>query len=397
MNSLLKNYVLTLSPLIYGFGICYVCSCRSDYNKNGTRCYKYYKHASWEEAYSTCTHDNASLIKIDDVNAFKLSLVQSILAETKIEIWVGARRKPGTTIIQWFDGDNVSRFWYTGEPNDAREECVEAKYYSHPSSLNHLQCEHKLPFVCDGQCRSDYTRNGTICSKYFANAVSWEDADRRCKGDNSTLFKIDTRDTLSLLQSIMTNNAVPSIWVGARRNSYSSEFQWINGANVSQFWGDGEPNNNGGNENCVILALGTPGFLNDQSCKISIPFVCEAQDASEQLTTPGVTSQRTPRDKSNFVTETSAQLTTQGVINKGAPEDKSDTTLLAVKIAVPSFVVGLLSGALTAVACIYLKRRKRQTPAYDDTATAANPSAYVQNYSYLSTIDNELHHYDTVK
>ncbi|KAH3780149.1 macrophage mannose receptor 1-like isoform X2 [Dreissena polymorpha] len=418
MNSLFKNYLLTFSLLIYGFGICYVCSCRSDYIKNGTRCYKHFPtQVTWEQANTTCTHDNAYLIKIDDVNEFKL--LQSIQAGTGRHIWVGARRKPGMTIIKWLDGDNVSQFWDNGEPNDVREECVELYHYNYPASLNDLQCEKELPFVCEGQCRGDYTINGTICSKYFADAVSWEGANRRCKRDNSTLFKMDTRNTLSLLQSIITNNVVRRIWVGARRKSNTNEFQWINGASVSQFWKNGEPNNQGGDENCVNLGIGA-GFLNDRSCSENNAFVCEAQDTSVLLTTPGVTSKGAPQntfglvtkryvllttpgvtrkaaahDKSDVVTKPSLLLTTPGVASDGAPEDKSDTTLLAVKIAVP-LVVGLLSGALTAVVCIYLKRKKRQTSSDGDHTTAANSAASEHAY-YFSPIDNECHEYETVK
>ncbi|KAH3733930.1 hypothetical protein DPMN_040369 [Dreissena polymorpha] len=107
--------------------------------------------------------------------------------------------------------------------------------------------------------------------------------------------------------------------------------------------------------------MGTPGFLTEVQCTYEFPFLCEvAQEASEQLTTPLVSSQGTPRDISDLVTETSAQLTTQGAKSKGAPEDKSDRTLLAVKIAVPSVVSGLLCGAVMAVVCTYLMRRKRQ-------------------------------------
>ncbi|KAH3779909.1 hypothetical protein DPMN_157718 [Dreissena polymorpha] len=397
MDSHFKNYFLAVSLLIYGFGICYVCSCRKGYTEDGAKCYKYFaEHVSWDRAYNTCKADDSSLIKMEELTMFKL--VQSILVDTgRGRLWVGARRRPSSKIIQWSDGDNVSRFWNTGHPNNDRYECVAATNQKYNASLNDRQCDQKLSFVCEGKCRSDYTLYRNICYKYFADAVSWEEAVRQCKVDNSTLIKIDTSDSLLLLESILSNNAVSSIWVGARRKSDSRVFQWINGANVRDFWNTGEPNNHRGIEDCVDFVMGTPGFLNEMACTDYYPFVCEAQDASEQLTTPGVTSKRTPRDKSNLVTETSAQLTTQGVISKGAPEDKFDTTLLAVKIAVPSIVIGLLSGALTAVACIYLKRRKRQTPAYDDTATAANPSASVDNNSYLSPIDNELHDYDTVK
>ncbi|KAH3780216.1 hypothetical protein DPMN_158027 [Dreissena polymorpha] len=110
----------------------------------------------------------------------------------------------------------------------------------------------------------------------------------------------------------------------------------------------------------------------------------------------GVTSKGAPQNTSDLVTEPSLLLTTPGVTGDGAPEDKSDTTLLAVKIAVPLVVVGLLSGALTAVVCIYLKRKKRQTSSDGDHTTAANSAASEHAY-YLSPIDNECHEYETIK
>ena len=72
-----------------------------------------------------------------------------------------------------------------------------------------------------------------------------------------------------------SENVVSSIWVGARKTSNSREFQWINGANVSQFWKIGEPNNHNGIEDCVDFVMGTPGFLTEVQCTYEFPFLCE--------------------------------------------------------------------------------------------------------------------------
>lgn len=67
------------------------------------------------------------------------------------------------------------------------------------------------------------------------------------------------------------------IWMGATNHDYPGEFVWIQTGNDMLFpeWGTGQPNNVGGDQNCVILMRNRTG--NDVSCLMRFEFVCEKE------------------------------------------------------------------------------------------------------------------------
>lgn len=82
-------------------------------------------------------------------------------------------------------------------------------------------------------------------------------------------------DMLKKHQSL-TNEGV---WLGLERRA-GSTFYWVDGTPLSyQAWGGGEPNNSGGNENCVQMYKGggNAGMWNDTPCdyEVSPGVLCQ--------------------------------------------------------------------------------------------------------------------------
>ena len=67
-------------------------------------------------------------------------------------------------------------------------------------------------------------------------------------------------------------------WIGLHRDPKDkSQWLWVDGSNaVYTNWDKGEPNNDGGTEDCVgIPSYLAPAKWSDMACNISLFFVCE--------------------------------------------------------------------------------------------------------------------------
>lgn len=65
-------------------------------------------------------------------------------------------------------------------------------------------------------------------------------------------------------------------WIGGSDEAFEGHFSWTDHTPFDVvFWDDGEPNNAGGNENCVHLASWANGRWNDIPCEPALPYVCQ--------------------------------------------------------------------------------------------------------------------------
>ena len=60
-------------------------------------------------------------------------------------------------------------------------------------------------------------------------------------------------------------------WIGLFKNTEDSKWYWVDGTPLEghfEYWGEGEPNNYGGDENCGHF-FGEPTTWNDASCEFT--------------------------------------------------------------------------------------------------------------------------------
>ena len=115
------------------------------------------------------------------------------------------------------------------------------------------------------------------------DSQSWQQSQEFCTAWGGTLaiHGVKTLENRKkLIQDLSVNN-VP-FWIGAADIAAEGNWIWVNGERASSselIWLSGEPNNKGGNEDCVLVygnrASSQVGRVNDAVCTISHRGLCE--------------------------------------------------------------------------------------------------------------------------
>lgn len=107
-----------------------------------------------------------------------------------------------------------------------------------------------------------------------AELRSWGDARVLCQGRGGDLAIIQGAGEQELLAAWIAGTKPH--WIGLGDQAVEGDFLWVDGAAPTvKFWGAGEPNNSGGNEDCVQL-IASSGLWNDLACGNLMASVCES-------------------------------------------------------------------------------------------------------------------------
>eukprot|EP00210_Caulerpa_lentillifera_P005946 g5681.t1 len=112
--------------------------------------------------------------------------------------------------------------------------------------------------------------------KLIPTESTWNQAARFCRRDGGSLVVVESSEELAFVAGVSSPDGS---WVSAKMNKKSFDFEWTNGRALfsnSSYWGIGEPNDYGGNEDCVhIDQRGISGNLNDENCESKLSFICQ--------------------------------------------------------------------------------------------------------------------------
>eukprot|EP00092_Neocalanus_flemingeri_P025442 GFUD01027584.1.p1 GENE.GFUD01027584.1~~GFUD01027584.1.p1 ORF type:complete len:220 (-),score=33.53 GFUD01027584.1:291-950(-) len=125
---------------------------------------------------------------------------------------------------------------------------------------------------CCNCCPTGWEKYGTSCYKYFSAPLNWLDAQSVCVLHQGWLATIESAGENGFIDGIATDKA----WIGGFRilPAVSPFWAWIDGYTFAYTnWATGEPNNEGGNQNCVQMY--TDGYWDDVECKYRKAYVCE--------------------------------------------------------------------------------------------------------------------------
>lgn len=66
-------------------------------------------------------------------------------------------------------------------------------------------------------------------------------------------------------------------WIGGNDIDAEGQWRWVTSGNPLTFtdWAPGEPNNTGGNEDCLLLLPNTAYQWNDATCSTRSLYICE--------------------------------------------------------------------------------------------------------------------------
>ncbi|ROL29815.1 Macrophage mannose receptor 1 [Anabarilius grahami] len=213
---------------------------------------------NWTEAQRYCRENYTDLATVDnmnDMNELKKSVNDG-------RVWIGLK-KTSVDKWQWSSGDPALYLnWATGQP-DGKDECgfmTNGQWHDWP-------CSKSLTFICSSS-------NNVSTGLVFVNQwMNWREAQSHCRQNHIDLVSVRNQNANQQVQQIISGRLLSGsrIWIGLFRDSW----QWSDQSNSSfRYWNTGEPDNNGGNENCAAIERNAQGKWNDISCNNQLPFVC---------------------------------------------------------------------------------------------------------------------------
>ncbi|XP_061597873.1 lactose-binding lectin l-2-like [Cololabis saira] len=118
------------------------------------------------------------------------------------------------------------------------------------------------------------------CYKYVATPMIWADAELNCLSQGANLVSIHSQDEENFVK-LLIRNFDPSerpTWIGLSDAEKNGSWFWSDGSKLSfSNWNLGEPNNSGGNEECVHTSFGAAKIWNDWICSGGNAFVCKTR------------------------------------------------------------------------------------------------------------------------
>ncbi|XP_043569188.1 lectin-like [Chiloscyllium plagiosum] len=128
-----------------------------------------------------------------------------------------------------------------------------------------------------GDCPGGFVYFG-YCYKFVPIEKTWIEAELHCQdlapgGHLASLHWMEQYNVLAEMIHNSQNNYVPA-WIGLSDIHKEGTFLWSDGsASDFMFWAKGEPNDNGGREECVQI-LFKKTHWNDLSCNSKLCFLC---------------------------------------------------------------------------------------------------------------------------
>ncbi|XP_053335428.1 CD209 antigen-like protein E [Clarias gariepinus] len=104
---------------------------------------------------------------------------------------------------------------------------------------------------------------------------NWTESRQDCIKRGADLVIINSREEQEFI--IKQVNGKIQAWIGLSDRETEGEWKWVDGTPLTtEFWASGEPNNGGGDENCVEFYSGDTGnFWNDLKCFTKLKWICE--------------------------------------------------------------------------------------------------------------------------
>lgn len=113
--------------------------------------------------------------------------------------------------------------------------------------------------------------------------MTWAEAKAYCENVGGYLATVESQEEYNKIVELATASGRKVLWLGAQKNT-NQIFEWITGETFDySYWLSGEPNNDGGNENFLVMFLvngqwvwaDVPNDLSSYYGEDSVGFICE--------------------------------------------------------------------------------------------------------------------------
>ncbi|MBN3271514.1 MRC1 protein, partial [Polyodon spathula] len=209
---------------------------------------------TWQEAQSYCRNQGRDLPSIQD-QARVNKLISLIPSTSDSDHWIGLYHNKESW--QWSSGGDV--IYSNWEP------------YLFCASVNaeggweDSFCNQRNYFMC-------YSENSNIAERYtlIVELKTWTEAQQYCRKQHTDLVSIKNA---SENEEIVKKAQGRTFWIGL----FNEPWKWSHQGDNYTFhtWSNGQPDNLGGNQNCVRMKTG--GWI-DCGCNNQNPFYCEGED-----------------------------------------------------------------------------------------------------------------------
>ena len=116
---------------------------------------------------------------------------------------------------------------------------------------------------CVEACEEGWEKHGNHCYLWSTKQTTWIAAEKFCQEQGGHLASVASHEKLGYLRSGLARIGVTDIWLGGNDMEKEGVWIWTDCTPWEfTFWGPGEPNNWGENENCLKHS----GHWNDAPC-----------------------------------------------------------------------------------------------------------------------------------
>nr|XP_024662266.1 L-rhamnose-binding lectin SML-like [Maylandia zebra] len=177
---------------------------------------------------------------------------------------------------------NVNCFWpgsmdYVTTSCNGKNSCtVEAKSSEDPCYGIYKYLE--VFYTCKApSCPAGWTWFGSRCFIFDSSQKNWTDAKSSCQTLGGNLASYHSTAEYTFIRELTRTAAgsYPTAWVGGNDRETETVWKWSDG---SQFdfknWGNGEPDNSGGGQDCMEINFNGRDYVNDSGCNSQRGFVC---------------------------------------------------------------------------------------------------------------------------
>ncbi|XP_035999355.1 galactose-specific lectin nattectin [Fundulus heteroclitus] len=143
-----------------------------------------------------------------------------------------------------------------------------------------LEVNAEYPVPPDIRCSNfppGFTWYNGRCFRFVKQQKDWYEAEKACNRFGGHLASIRTQDEHEFINDLTLKETGSNTraWVGGHKGRV---WTWSDGSPFTfSSWSPGEPNNAGGNENCMRIHLRSRDYVDDANCDITLSFVCSKE------------------------------------------------------------------------------------------------------------------------
>ncbi|XP_031134272.1 C-type lectin domain family 10 member A-like [Sander lucioperca] len=142
--------------------------------------------------------------------------------------------------------------------------------------------QRSINFTCftqhclEGPCPPGWTQFGSRCFSFNIQGKSWTDAENFCNYDGGNLASVHSEEEHVFLRTFINQvtGANQTSWMGGSDSVKEGVWMWSDGSTFDyKSWAWGQPDNKGGDENCLQINYKGMNW-NDGRCDKMSPFLC---------------------------------------------------------------------------------------------------------------------------